>query len=74
MAQYNAGAKTVLNVLNDCKAKGMDIYGGLEWINELPEEPRNYVKFILLGENTGPHRNMDAFNKSKTQGQQFSWW
>jgi DNA-directed RNA polymerase subunit RPC12/RpoP len=52
LASYNWGRGNVMNLLNDLKEEGVDIYNSLDWISKLPEEPRNYINDILLQKNT----------------------
>ena len=52
LASYNWGRGNVMNLLNDLKEEGVDIYNSLDWVSKLPEEPRNYINDILLQKNT----------------------
>ena len=58
LAAYNWGEGSLKNFLAKQKDAGVDIYGSLDWVDNLPQsETRNYIKFIV--------QNMDA-NKYKT--------
>ena len=52
LASYNWGRGNVMNLLNDLKEEGVDIYNNLDWISKLPKEPRDYINDILLQKNT----------------------
>jgi len=52
LASYNWGRGNVANLLNDLKEEGVDIYNSLDWINKLPDEPKNYINDILFRKNT----------------------
>jgi len=47
LASYNWGRGKVKNLLNEQKAKGVDIYKDTGWTKELPEETRNYIDMIV---------------------------
>lgn len=58
LAAYNWGEGSLKNFLAKQKEAGVDIYGSLDWVDNLPQsETKNYIKFIV--------QNMDA-NKYKT--------
>ena len=62
LAMYNRGRGAVGNWLAEQKAKGVDIYKSLDWIDSMPwKETRDYVNFIL--------RNQDIPGTSKTNEQ-----
>ena len=79
LAAYNAGPGTLLEVLEDQKKKGVDIYNSLDWLQAMPkEETRGYIKAILLGEdekfekwyddakkNPENKKYLDLFNKAQ---------
>jgi soluble lytic murein transglycosylase-like protein/LysM repeat protein len=48
LASYNWGKGNVRNYLKRQKAKGVDIYNSLDWLEELPQETRDYVHKIQL--------------------------
>mgnify|MGYP003588122151 CR=1 FL=1 len=48
LAAYNWGRGNLKNHLESQKAKGVDIYNSLAWINTLPKETRDYIDDILL--------------------------
>ena len=50
-ASYNFGEGNVRKALNKAKESGVDIYGDpRQWLEYLPEETSNYVKYILFDE------------------------
>lgn len=64
LAAYNWGRGNLLKYLNKKKEAGVDIYKSLDWIEDLPDETKNYIKFILLNEDINKHKNDSAFNVS----------
>lgn len=48
---YNWGRGNLLNYLNKQKEAGVDIYNSEDWINNLPEETKDYVVKILYKSN-----------------------
>lgn len=64
IAAYNWGRGNLLNYLNKAKEK-TDIYNSLDWINDLPEETRNYVKFIINGDSVNLHKNPVTYTAAK---------
>ena len=62
MAVFNAGGGTVRKALRKAVNAGMDITSGFDWLQFLPKETRDYVNFIVLGqeiENSG--KNEEAY-------------
>jgi len=49
LAAYNMGPTGLVNYLNKQKAKGVDIYNSLDWMEGLNTETGDYVTKILLG-------------------------
>ena len=47
LASYNWGRGKVKNLLEEQKAKGVDIYKDTGWTKELPEETRDYIDMIV---------------------------
>ena len=52
LAAYNRGPNAVEKILTKQKEKGVDIYNSLDWTSALPEETKDYIDYILLGNNT----------------------
>lgn len=50
LASYNWGKGNVLKHLKKQKAKGVDIYNSLDWVESLPKETRDYVHKIQVGD------------------------
>ena len=48
LASYNWGKGNVRNYLKRQKAKGVDIYNSLDWLEGLPQETKDYVHKIQL--------------------------
>lgn len=70
LAAHNFGATNMLNGLNKAKADGKDIYGQgdiIDWsfMDYWPKETRDYVNFILRGQDNSLHRNEAAFQVKK---------
>lgn len=47
LAAYNMGPTSLLRNLNRQKAKNVDIYRSMDWIENLPIETQNYVNYIM---------------------------
>lgn len=47
LAAYNFGPTATVRILNEAKAKGIDIYESLDWIDMLPLETSDYISKIL---------------------------
>lgn len=47
LVAYNYGPTATVRMLNNAKAKGIDIYDSLDWLSEAPLESRDYAKKIL---------------------------
>ena len=65
LAAYNWGSGNLLKYLDKQKAAGKDIYGGTDWIAGLPGETKNYIKWILDGEDIGNRTTNAAYEKAK---------
>lgn len=61
LAAYNYGPTAALTKLNEAKQAGVDIYNGWDWLSYMPTETRDYVNFILRGQNNSMHRNDTAY-------------
>ena len=64
---YNMGPTSLVNRLNELKAKGYDIYQSLDWTQDdsIPVESREYNDFILRNINNSIGRNQLAYEISK---------
>lgn len=70
-AAYNWGQGNLGNYLQKKKNEGVDIYQTLDWIEDLPKETRDYVKFIVLGEDVKDTSKTNAnYNKNAGKYQQ----
>ena len=64
-AGYNWGAGSLKRYLRKQKATGVDISNSLDWLEGLPKETRDYVRFVALGEDVpDTSKTMDAYRKS----------
>jgi hypothetical protein len=50
LGAYNWGPGNMKTFLEGQKAKGVDIYNSLDWVENLDEEPRKYIQGILLNQ------------------------
>lgn len=50
LAAYNWGIGNVKKALEKAKSKSIDIEDSFDWLDEMPQETRNYVNFILLNQ------------------------
>lgn len=64
---YNMGPTSLVNRLNELKAKGYDIYQSLDWTQDdsIPVESREYNDFILRNQNNSLSRNQLVYEASK---------
>ena len=46
LAAYNWGRGDLFDMLTRQKEKGIDIYKGSEWLNDLPQKTQDYIKMI----------------------------
>ena len=61
LAAYNMGPTRLVNILNEMKADGINIFDNIDWVDKLPEyhrsrktnepiyESKHYVKNVMLG-------------------------
>lgn len=61
---YNWGQGNTADYLLKQKEKGIDIYNSWDWLNELPEEPRNYVNFILRNQDVNQYKTNDIYKRT----------
>ena len=72
LAAYNMGPTGLVNYLETQKEKGIDIYEGLDWVNNLNTETKNYVTNILLGGNQEYEKEFNQEYKKKFTKEQIS--
>lgn len=65
LAAYNWGRGNLVNYLNKAKANKIDIYNSLDWVEGLPKETRDYVKFILNEDSINLHKNKATYTAAK---------
>lgn len=70
LGAYNWGSGNLVNALNKAKADGVDIYNSFDWLSYLAPETRDYIDFILMGNNNSLHRNNIAYNTKSKQNQE----
>lgn len=70
LGAYNWGSGNLVNALNKAKADGIDIYNSWDWLSYLAPETRDYIDFILMGNNNSLHRNNVAYNTKSKQNQE----
>lgn len=70
LGAYNWGSGNLVNALNKAKADGVDIYNSWDWLSYLAPETRDYIDFILMGNNNSLHRNNIAYNTKSKQNQE----
>lgn len=64
-AGYNWGAGSLKKYLRKQRNAGVDISNSLDWMSGLPKETRDYVDFIVLGNDVpGTSKTMDAYRKA----------
>ena len=52
LAAYNWGRGNTLDLLNELKEEGEDIYNDVKWVDRLPQETQDYIDMILYDKNT----------------------
>lgn len=62
---YNWGVNNLLKYLEAQKAAGIDIYGSTSWLDGVPPESKNYVKWILDKKDIGNRTTNAAYEKAK---------
>lgn len=67
LAAYNWGPGNLLKYLEKQKGSGADIYNDTSWISGLPGETRNYIKWILDGEDIGNRTTNAGYEKAKAE-------
>ena len=64
LAAYNWGPGNLIKSLNKAKERGIDIDNSLEWIELLPKETKNYIDFILLGNDVNKAKNNKRYKNA----------
>lgn len=67
---YNWGNTNLVNTLNKAKKLGYDIYYDIDWLELVPKESQDYSRFIVFGEDTGAHRNLESFKKGEDKNKE----
>lgn len=70
LGAYNWGSGNLVKALNKAKADGIDIYNSWDWLSYLAPETRDYIDFILMGNNNSLHRNNVAYKSKSKQNQE----
>ena len=65
LAAYNWGEGNLGKFLEKQKNSGVDIYGSLNWIEDLPTETKNYINFILRGKDINQYKNKAVYERLK---------
>lgn len=63
LAYYNWGMGNMRNYLKQQEKKGVDTRYSFDWLDELPEETRNYVNFILRNKDINEHKNQEEYER-----------
>jgi LysM repeat protein/soluble lytic murein transglycosylase-like protein len=67
LAAYNCGRGNTLDLLNELKEEGEDIYNDVKWVSKLPQETQDYIDMILYDKNTEGRPNVqENFLKTTT--------
>jgi len=67
LAAYNWGRGNTLDLLNELKEEGEDIYNDVKWVSRLPQETQDYIDMILYDKNTEGRPNVqENFLKTTT--------
>ena len=57
LAAYNWGPGNLSKHITRLKRRGVDVEKSLDWVDTMPAEPKNYVNFILRGQDIDKYRN-----------------
>ena len=63
LAYYNWGMGNMRNYLKQQEKKGVDTRYSFDWLEELPEETKNYVNFILRNRDINEHKNQEEYER-----------
>lgn len=63
LAYYNWGMGNMYKYLKEQERKGVDTRYSFDWLEELPEETRNYVNFILRNRDINEHKNQEEYER-----------
>lgn len=63
LAAYNWGPGNLRKHMIRLKKKGVDVDNSMDWVDTMPTEPRNYVNFILRGQDVNKYKNNDEYQK-----------
>lgn len=67
-AAYNMGRPALSNYLVDQRDnKGIDIYDSWDWLDGLPQQTRDYVNFIVRGQDISGNKNNSDYEKQKAK-------
>ena len=61
---YNAGRGTARTSLNDMAAKKINIHTNLDFVNNINQESKDYVNFMMTGQGNDVHRNYEQFKRA----------
>lgn len=61
LAAYNWGIGNVKKSLEKAKSKGIDIDDSFDWLDEMPQETREYVNFILFNQDINQFVNNEDY-------------
>ena len=64
LAAYNWGPDNLNKHITNLKRRGIDVENSMDWIDTLPTEPRNYVNFILRGQDVNKYKNNSEYQKA----------
>lgn len=67
---FNWGRGNMSNALTEAKNAGVDIYDSWDWLPYLPQETRDYINFVLRGQNVNTKKtvaNNSDYSASKSK-------
>lgn len=64
LAAYNWGPGNLSKHITRLKRRGVDVEKSLDWVDTMPAEPKNYVNFILRGQDIDKYRNNEEYQKA----------
>lgn len=64
LAAYNWGPGNLNKHMTKLKRRGINTETSMDWIDTMPTEPRNYVNFILRGQDVNKYKNNNEYEKA----------
>lgn len=63
-AAYNWGSGNLGTLLRQLEKEGIDTFNSYDWVNRLPKETKDYVNFIIHGDNINDIKNNEKYKEA----------